>query len=261
MIKKIFILTALTLCFGLPRAYGTLLLDDGQVHDISRWISDDIEVRDDAFSGGITTVNVLTNAFCGIRAYERSIVNVFGGNVCWLSMFDSSELNIYDGKVGHPAAGTSFFCSSVVNIFGGYIIIPQASMNSVVTISGGTVEHYMSAKGNSTITVSGGNINTEVGIGAYGDGSINFIGTDFAIDGMPVDYGQWFGPGGEYEPIQGIRTEGTLTGTLANGQYLDSEFRIYEDASISLVQAPIPEPATILLLGLGALFLKRRRRK
>jgi hypothetical protein len=56
--------------------------------------------------------------------------------------------------------------------------------------------------------------------------------------------------GGNYEnePLR------RLTGTLANGDIINNQFRIGETAKIVLV----PEPATLLLLGLGAVMVRKR---
>jgi len=48
-----------------------------------------------------------------------------------------------------------------------------------------------------------------------------------------------------------------LTGTLLSGDPINNQFRIGNNAKIVLV----PEPATIVLLGLGGLALLRRRRR
>ena len=78
------------------------------------------------------------------------------------------------------------------------------------------------------------------------------IGSDFAVDGQPVGYGELtsvYGGGWNNEPWR------RLTGKLDNGDTIDNDFRIGYDAKIVLT----PEPATLLLLGLGAVMVRRKR--
>ena len=82
--------------------------------------------------------------------------------------------------------------------------------------------------------------------------SLTIHGSDFAIDGSPVGLGEItsiLGGSYWYEPYR------RLTGTVANGDIINNQFRIGNDASIVLV----PEPATLLLLTLGVLTLRKKR--
>lgn len=83
---------------------------------------------------------------------------------------------------------------------------------------------------------------------------ITVHGSDFAVDGEPVGYGELRSVLGGYPYDDPVRH---LTGTLANGELIDNDFYIGNDARIVLV----PEPATLVLLGFGGMALLRRRRK
>ena len=68
-----------------------------------------------------------------------------------------------------------------------------------------------------------------------GDAAALIYGSDFAIDGTPVGYGNITSIlGGDYtnEPYR------TLTGTLQNGDILNNQFRIGDTAQITLVPEP-----------------------
>jgi hypothetical protein len=82
---------------------------------------------------------------------------------------------------------------------------------------------------------------------------IQIFGSDFAVDGLAIGYGELTSIlGGDpwYEPLR------YLTGTLLNGELIDTTFRIGDNARIVL----IPEPASAMIIGIGGLFLFLRRR-
>ena len=82
--------------------------------------------------------------------------------------------------------------------------------------------------------------------------TLTIYGSNFAIDGSSVGFGVITSMlGGDYgnEPYR------RLTGTLANGDIINNQFQIGNDAKIVLV----PEPTMLLLLGLGAVMLRRRK--
>ena len=117
--------------------------------------------------------------------------------------------------------------------------------NSRVTITGGTIGGDLWVHDDSQVIIAGGTIGMTLDV-AY-NGLLTIWGTDFAIDGSDVDYG---------EIIAGIAGS-HLTGILDSGEVIDNDFFVRQTASIIL----IPEPATFFLLLVGGVGLVRRRKK
>jgi hypothetical protein len=105
-----------------------------------------------------------------------------------------------------------------------------ASDSSQVDISGGVIGSYLVFWDSAIVTIHGSN---------------------FAVDGQAFDYGELasiYGGSTSLEPVR------RLTGTLVSGEPIDNHFYIGHDAKIFLV----PEPTTLLLLGLGAIMVRRK---
>lgn len=160
-----------------------------------------------------------------------------------------TTVNFLDG--GLVTGGLGVYGDGQANIFGGSIVGDlAASPNSCINLFGGSIGADLEARVNSEINLFGGIID---GILEAEDSAVLSIhGSSFAIDGQPVSYGELFSVfgGNSYnEPIRHI------TGILLSGELLDNDFQIGQEAAIVL----IPEPATFLLLGLGAVMLRKRR--
>ncbi|GAJ14816.1 unnamed protein product, partial [marine sediment metagenome] len=149
----------------------------------------------------------------------------------YLHSYNSSQITISGGSVGD-------------NSVNGNLVSYD---NSQITISGGSVGYDLHALDNSQITISGGSIGGKfyVGFDIDDNSILTVLGKDFAINGNSVDYG-------EYNTMGRDWFYGTLTGILASGDLINNDFEISRDSK--LILAPIPEPATILLLGLGVLI-------
>jgi len=220
-------------------------------------------------------------------AYDRSKVNISGGSICYRFYADNnSQVSISGGQFYYLFAhGSSqidmtggafhydFFAydTSQIDIVGGRIGFSLYGLNnSNISISGGTIGNHLYARDKSQIDITGGligfslyaNNNSQVSISgglisneliADNSSVLTIYGSDFAVDGLDFGYGELtsiLGGGWNDEPAR------YLTGTLLSGDLLNNDFYIGHDASIVL----IPEPATLLLLGLGAVMVMLKRK-
>lgn len=222
---------------ALPKAAATVLFfDDGVVHDVS-WATDiDVVVLNSYPEHTPTTLNLLAGGRIGTIGQGDSDLNVFGASV--INMFDSSDVE--HDLIAHD--------DSTVNIYGGSVHHDLITLDaSQVNMYGGGVGPDLHIKDDSHVTISGGWVGGGFGGSVFlRNDSVTVIkGSNFEIDGQPLGYGVF--------TTLDI-TSGKLTGMLLGGQPLNSNFYLYDNASLVL----IPEPATLFLLGLGAVMLRRK---
>ncbi len=218
-------------------------INDGGYHEINwskPWgYADNIHL-DWGYPGVGTKAKVVSGArIASIYGGGDSIVTLEGGEVFFsVGVSDRSAATITGGVMGHvigAGKGNIIFSGGLIN---GDL---ESYVSSKVIIQGGTMGNAK-ACGASTIDIYGGQI--DWGIYAIQDSIITIWGSKFSLDGISVSYG----------PI--TATSGTITGTLSSGEIINVPFDSLDNASIILV----PEPASVLLLGLGGLFLRRKAR-
>jgi len=170
-------------------------------------------------------------------ASSYSSVNISGGTMNSVDMLYSSTANISGGSI------SSYFHTynySTTNISGGSIYGLYALDSSTMNISGGDIS-YIDAYYSSNSNISGGNIDS---LYAKGSSLITFYGKNFILAaGLSLDGHR----------VVGV---GMLYGEWMNGTQWSVHIQENSPTSTILI---IPEPATILLLGLGALFLRKRK--
>ncbi len=259
--RAICLLAIAILCSALSaNVEGVVVFDDGGIHSV------DYEISDDVVVDLATTVNWLDGGATHQRldAYADSTVNMFGGFVgYWITAHGNSDitiaggtlynyLDIFDDSTVYMSDG-ELLASIHAN---GYVTTHNASL---FTLAGGSIADDLHVGDNSQAIVSGGDIGEDISVTSdgqvlwsggtvvgdlkvYHNAELTIAGADFTIDGTPVGYGR-------YTALD------YATGTLMGGP-VNNYFQIRDDAAIIL----IPEPATLLLLGLGSLALLRKCR-
>lgn len=256
------------------QVFGLTEFNDGGTYDIGSTIIDDVWI-DYQVSGMGTTVNLLAGSWLTapyqLRMFENGRINIYDGSMmeheAWLRAHNSSQVNIFGGELSY----FEMHDYSKINVSGGSITGNIESYgDSQISISNGSVTHlfvrdmcqvdisggsitYARFWNNSQVHMSGGTI---VGVGVIGlivedSSTMTIYGSDFAVDGQSLEYGvltSVLGGSSSSEPLR------HLTGTLNNGDSINNDFLIGNDAKIIL----IPEPCTFLLLGIGGMLIRKR---
>jgi hypothetical protein len=207
------------------QSFGVTSFNSGGTYNIDYTINDNVAVDNG------TTFNLLNGGKVPssylLQGYNNSMLNILGGSVQKIIYHGLSSTTISGGTVNTWINSNNYATSSL-------------------TMTGGRVELLNDGIG--SITISGGSVGTLDcdGDGGSVAGTITIIGSNFAINGTSVDYGKYLKSDFHF---------GTLTGTMANGDALNTYFTISGYASITL----IPEPTMCLMLGLGCLLIRKRK--
>jgi hypothetical protein len=179
---------------------------------------------------------------------DGTVVDMTGGQIGNLQTSYISTFNLYDGQIlkivqTDPAPIIDIGPTATMNIFGGLADIGNFVLGeeSYTLIKGGQVSAIrMKAYYDCLIDIKGGLL------------QLNSFDMVVGLDELPTI--NIYGYGFNYDPSGGTY-EGILTGYLMDG----NPFSINDvSASEYLRFNLIPEPATLLLISLGGLFLRRR---
>lgn len=198
--------------------------------------------------GGFHTIDYVIND--GVHVLSNTQIEVVpGGEITqWLQTNGSSSAIISGGIVDGIVSSSD---NSHITISSGHLGADcRAFNNGTIDFSGGVISGNFRSDHYGSITYSGGLLLGDI----YAGGSIKsdystiqIIGSNFAIGGVPVSFGSYFAA--DYP-------SGHLTGMLQDGTLLDHDFLIYDESRIVL---SIPEPSSIILIGIGALSIFRKQ--
>jgi hypothetical protein len=172
------------------------------------------------------------------------------------TLFDTSHVFIVPGGSVHTLGACNY---SVVDISGGSILDLNAYNFSAVEISGGNV-NTLDTYNSSTASISGGSItglypHDSSTVGISGGSITQLAAYDYSVVTL---YGQNFCVGGGLA-FDGERVLGT---GILSGEWMDGTRWVVNILTNRLTATilAIPEPATLLLLGLGAVMVRKRCR-
>ena len=141
---------------------------------------------------------------------------------------------------------------TIVDMFGGTIQWFHTYDSSTTNIYGGDVLWGIYTNNSSTVNIYGGNIDLEV-LGLGGSSTLNVYGGGLDVGNSPgfseLSTVNIYGYGFDYDGA------GVLTGFLSDdSSFIFRELGPSNYAHLNL----IPEPATVLLLGVGTILLRKR---
>ncbi len=187
-----------------------------------------------------STANFYDGKAGSLGARQSGVVNVFGGEISEiLSTSESGIINFYDGTVSRELLASD---SSIVNLYDGVVAGDlDAFDTSIVNITGGYISGYIRAANSSTMNIYGGSLGSYLSV--YDSGTVNIYGQNIQLGGgLSLDGNRVLGTG----YLSGAWMDGTPWNTNVT----------YNTATIYI----IPEPCTLLLLGLGAAVLRKKAR-
>lgn len=218
---------------------ATVYIDDGASHTIN----------DSTYQNDLLWLDYYTANTPGTH-----VELVDGGTVRMFLPFNNSSIMINGGIVDGSNVAIDTQGDNIVTINGGTMTGDIASNNnSRIFVNGGFIEDLF-AYDTGIVEVSGGLIGGVFGV--FDNGTIYLNGNDFSVDGIELSQGDKLR---DYGTLSNQYYTGVITGTLSNGSALNNTFYIQGWGMGTSDIVIVPEPATLLLLGLGGLMLRKKR--
>lgn len=187
----------------------------------------------------------------GIDLVNSDTLLMTGGRIGGLRSYATSSATILNtNPMGSMNAGISLlyaYDSSTINFSGGSVWNFYGFGSSTINIDGGAM-HYLIMRESSIGHLSGGQILTDLAI--------------------PVDtsYVHIYGYDFNHDPLGGIENEGLLTGYWPGGEAFSISLNNWKAETDvitydQIIFHVIPEPTSILLIGIGGLIISRKQIK
>jgi hypothetical protein len=215
-------------------------------------------IRDYILTYDASTVNLWGDGrssgaciFGAISVYNSSTLNFRGGvwTADWgyLLALDSSIVNVYDGILGLTSmANFAIGDRSTANIYGGGGMAPYVTYElGTINIYGGVV-NTLGVYDLSIANIYGGEIGDRWGFEIDASAVANIYGYDFNYDPLA----RWDPIGGWVSRLTGYGPDGTPITIWG-----------IPDPSMNPNVRLIPEPGTVVVLGLGAITVLRKQRR
>jgi hypothetical protein len=232
----------------------TVDIEDGIYHSIndSRYQNDFVVLDGNIENNPGTHLELASGgSIYWVTTKHNSSITLNGGLIeSRIELYDESNATINNGTVNDVWAGQN----SHLHIYGGAITNGiECYYDSTVIINGGTIGANVESAGDAIIEIHGGTIAGS--LLSHGNGTIYLYGSDFRVGGHRLGSGDNLR---DYGTIDGSYLTGTVTGILEDNSILNNQFNILlNDLNADIII--IPEPATLVLLGLGGLWLRKRR--
>ncbi len=172
-------------------------------------------------------------------AYNQSTINVSGGTIFTLHSHDFSNVNVFGGQVNSITA----YDTSTINVLDNANLFALFAHDSGVINMTGGVSRSIVVSEFGMVNLSGGFISD--GLGANDSGLINVYGYNLAKFSTGGNYGFGF-VSGQWQTVIPFG----IPFNIALGS---------PDTYSRIILYQIPEPATVLLLCLGNLLVRKRR--